>query len=414
MGAQGQRVAIAGGGPGGLSAAIALRQAGFDVTLFERHATSRGIGGAILLNAISIHVLRSYGIEMEDVYTGVSRSEFQRYDGRFRALWRTDPELYRRAGASGWLSGMMREEVFSRMVAAVPDGVIENSSTVTGFTQDDDGVTVRLSDGTTRDFDLLFGADGIRSVVRDELWGPSDVEDIGIVVWLGWCELEGPRRDMMVCRHDDRHQLGFAPLRHHGKDCFEWWFVEPLETAHAETDRPMPFIRETLGHFADPVPAILDATRDEDVFRWVVQRREPLDAWSSGRVTLLGDACHPTSPYAGYGAGMAIEDGFFLGRFLTGVDLSDRAAVSAALGRYDAERVAYCNRVTEFARTLGRVFHNLPRPARRVRDVVLDHTRIPDRQISKGYTADAQVLLESILSTERETVAAPETPVAAT
>jgi len=400
VGVVGKRVAIVGAGPGGVSAAIALQQAGFHVRVFERNDAIDALGGAILMNAIGIYILRSYGIGMDDLYTaGVS--EFRRHDGRFRARWKTDDDLLAKAGVSGWISGMMRSEVYERMLSVVPSDVIVDSAQLQKFTETSDGVTLHFADGTTYEADLLIGADGINSVVREQLWGPSELKHLGIAVWLGWAPLDGPPRTHMILHHNDRYQLGYAPLRHQQKDCFEYWFVEPCTEDQPVPADPISYMRERVGDFAYPVSDLLDATDPETgLFRWVVKGRDPLDAWSRGRVTLLGDAAHPTSPYAGYGAGMAIEDGFFLGRYLAGADLADQSQIDQALKRYDDQRVKYCNRVTSFARTLGNVFHNLPWPARRVRDFMLDHTRIPDKQISKGYTEDAQLLLEAILEAD--------------
>jgi 2-polyprenyl-6-methoxyphenol hydroxylase-like FAD-dependent oxidoreductase len=93
----------------------------------------------------------------------------------------------------------------------------------------------------------------------------------------------------------------------------------------------------------------------------------PLKRWSNGRITLAGDAAHATSPYAAYGAGMSISDGYFLGQRLAGVDLADTAAVVAALQAY----------------VLGRVFHHAPAPLRPIRDYVLDHTPFLQKQVGE-------------------------------
>jgi 2-polyprenyl-6-methoxyphenol hydroxylase-like FAD-dependent oxidoreductase len=399
----GKRVAIVGAGPGGLSAGIALSQAGFHAQIFERNETVDALGGAILLNAIGIYILRSYGVGVDDLFTaGVS--EFRRYDGHFRARWKTDEELLTKAGVSGWISGMMRSEVYERMLSVVPDDMIVTSKALSRYDETDDDVTLHFTDGTSYTADVLIAADGINSAVRPQLWGPSELKHLGIAVWLGWAELEGPARTHMVLHHNDLYQLGYAPLRYREKNCFEYWFVEPCTETQRAPEKPVDYMRERLGKFAYPVNELLDATDpDHGLFRWVVKTRDPLKAWSKGRVTLLGDAAHPTSPYAGYGAGMAIEDGFFLGKYLAGRNLADRTQVETGLKRYDEQRVDYCNGVTAFARTLGKVFHNAPWPLRRFRDFMLDHTRIPDRQISKGYTQDAQVLLKAILDADSGT-----------
>jgi 2-polyprenyl-6-methoxyphenol hydroxylase-like FAD-dependent oxidoreductase len=392
----GTRVAVAGAGPGGITAALALAQAGFHVRVFERADAVEARGGAIVLNAIGLYILRHLGISTDDLEP-VSVSEFRRYDGRPRARWRTDDALIRRAGSSGWIAGMMRSDLYARMLDVVPEDMIVTDAKLGHYEEHDDAVTLHFADGSTYEADVLIGADGIGSVVREQLWGQSELRNLGINVWLGHAVLDGPPRTQMLMHHSDRHQFGFAPLRHHGQDCFEFWFVEALDERKPVPVDPIAHIRGNVAEFVYPVDDIVAATKPENLYRWVVKGRPPLRSWSRGRVTLLGDAAHPTSPYAGYGAGMAIEDGYFLGRLLADRDLSDRAAVAEGLRRYDAQRVEYCNRVTGFARSMGRVFHNAPWPARRLRDFMLDRTPIPRKLINRGYTDEAHELLEAIL-----------------
>lgn len=399
-GRTGKRVAIVGAGLGGLSAGIALQKAGFDVTLYERYNVVAGVGGAITLNAAVLHILRGYGIDVDDVVP-VKTSRFKSHKGRQRVLWRVEPELLDEAGFSGWIAGMMRSEVYDRLLAVIADGTIVTGKEFTRFEQFDDQVTLHFSDGSTATSDLLIGSDGIDSSVRQQMFGAGPANHLGIAVSLGWCEAEGLDRDAMVCRHSDRYQLGYAPMRYRGRDCFEWWFVE----AFAEGQRPpidlKQHVIERVADFEGPVRQIVEATDpDHGVFHWVVKYRKPLKTWTQGRVTLLGDACHPTSPYAGYGAGMAIEDGYFLGQYLRGANLADLTQLHSGIRQYENQRLPYTNNVTTFARMIGRTFHGLPKPARIVRDLLLDHTSIPDRQISKGYTKDAQILLRSLLDAE--------------
>jgi 2-polyprenyl-6-methoxyphenol hydroxylase-like FAD-dependent oxidoreductase len=208
-----------------LSAAVALHQAGFDVTVYERHATTRAMGGAILLNAIGMHILQEYGCSTEDMRT-INHTSFRRYDGRPRVDYAVSRELVDRSGAAGWISGTMRSEVYARLLAALPDSMIQNGKQLVKMSDDGDDVVLHFADGSIGRTDLLIGADGVNSIVREQLWGPAELKDVGITVYLGWAEFPSGEMDAMVCHHDDLHQLGYAPLRYRGKECVEWWFVE--------------------------------------------------------------------------------------------------------------------------------------------------------------------------------------------
>jgi 2-polyprenyl-6-methoxyphenol hydroxylase-like FAD-dependent oxidoreductase len=396
----GKRVAIIGAGPGGLSAGIALQQAGFDVKIFERHKQTKALGGAIILNAIGINILRSYGINTDDMAT-TAIQRFRRFDGHQRVLQQFDPNLLNKANVSGWMAGLMRSELYEKLLNKIPSDMIVNDHDFISFEEGPEGVKIFFEGGKTYTADLLVGADGVNSLVRQQLWGKSELQHLGIAVWLGWTEYEGTDRNEIVLNHSDIHQFGYAPLVFKGKKCFEWWFVEPCGENQPEPSDPLRYISERVKNFAYPVPEMLKATNSQNLFRWLIKYREPLSAWSKGRVTILGDAAHPTSPYAAYGAGMALEDGYFLGKYLQGVDLSDITALKSGLLKYENQRVDYTNGVVGFARTLGKAFHNAPKPVRMARDFMLDHTKIPERQIIKNSVKEAETLLKTVLELEK-------------
>ncbi|WP_433771580.1 FAD-dependent oxidoreductase [Pseudomonas putida] len=398
LGTKGKRVAIIGAGPGGIAAGVALTKAGFDVKVFERHPELRPLGGAIILNATGIVILRGLGVQVDDIFAA-GLPEFRRHDGRVRVNFDIDMDLMKQAGVTGWQSGMMRSELYERLLAAAPADMVKPSHTFTHYQEHSDGVTVHFAEGQSYEADLVIGADGVQSKVREQLWGPSELKHLGIAVWLGWCELTGPERKKIVIQHNHSYQMGFAPLRYKGKDCFEWWFVEKCAENQAEPANPAAYVQERIKDFSYPAPQILEATdTSHNLFRWVVKYRAPLKQWSKGRLTIMGDAAHPTSPYAAYGAGMAIEDAFFLAKYLQGRDLSNLQALNGGLKRYDDQRVDYTNQTTAFARFLGRLYHGVPAPLNRLRDLFLDHSSLPGKMISKGVTSEAQALLRAVLS----------------
>ena len=392
-----QRIAIVGAGPGGLVAGLALHQAGFDVKIYERAEKVTPLGGAIILNATGIVLLRRLGVDVSDIFAA-RLPEFRRYDGKVRVKFDLDPSLFERAGVSGWQSGMMRKELYRRLLDRVPDGMIVTGHEFERFDETKDGVTLHFKNGKSESAKLIIGADGIRSRVRQALWPKTpEPKKLGIAVWLGWCENHGAESDRIVVQHNRDYQMGFAPLLFEGKKCFEWWFVEKYD-GQERPDDVMGYVKERLAGFAEPTHTILDATDPEhQLFRWVVEYIPCLPRWSKGRATILGDAAHPTSPYAAYGAGMAMEDGYFLGKYLAGKDLSSLEDVTSALMRYEILRRPYTNHTTKFARNLGRMYHSIPTPLKYLRDLFLDHSSIPAKKIKEGVTEEATKLLEAIL-----------------
>jgi 2-polyprenyl-6-methoxyphenol hydroxylase-like FAD-dependent oxidoreductase len=148
--------------------------------------------------------------------------------------------------------------------------------------------------------------------------------------------------------------------------------------------------------FGPALRALIAATTPDHVQRWVIRDRVPLKAWSKGRITISGDAAHATSPYAAYGAGMSIVDGYFLAQQLAGVDLGDTAAVEAALKAYETPRIPHTTMQVQQAYILGRLFHHAPAPLRPVRDFVLDHTPFLQKQVGERSPAEIVAQLEEM------------------
>jgi 2-polyprenyl-6-methoxyphenol hydroxylase-like FAD-dependent oxidoreductase len=135
--------------------------------------------------------------------------------------------------------------------------------------------------------------------------------------------------------------------------------------------------------FWAPLTELVAATTPEHTQRWVIRDRKPLKQWSRGRATLAGDAAHATSPYAAYGAGMSIGDGYTLAKLLAGVDLGSTDEVVTALGRYDEARIAHTTMQVQQAYALGQAFHHIPRILRPLRDFVLDRTPMLQKQVGE-------------------------------
>lgn len=359
--------------------------------LFERSQKPRPLGGAVLLSVPVLAILRHYGVSLENFGSRTS-VEFHNSKGKVRARIPWNPEVEEAFGIPGWHYGVLRRSAFARMLEKLPDGVLQSDRELTRFDDANDQVTLHFASGDSEEADILVGADGIRSRVSRQAFGDPELFHIGLRVWLAWCDpVDDLAIDRGVIAHSDRYQASYFPMLHDGKQAFEWWVVEPRKEHADEPSDPREYLRNIVKDFSGPLLRLLDATNfDTQIFPWDIYNRPSLDAYTKGRVACIGDAVHPVSPYAAYGMGMAIEDGYILAKCLGGSDLGDIQSVGEAFGQYESERLAYANHQVEFARTLGNIFHKLPSPLARLRDFVYDRTQILNKQIQRDYLSNQE------------------------
>lgn len=385
-----RRVAVIGAGPGGISTAIAMHQAGHEVRLFERASQVTPLGGAVLLSLPVLSIMRSYGIDI-DRLGAMAITEFRDWNGRLRVRLPFNAQVEKAAGLPGWHYGMLRAEAIERMLKVLPPELLHPEHLCTGFDETPDAVRVRFDNGTAWEADLLIGADGIRSAVSRQVFGDPKLFHCGITVWLAWCHADDVPRDVGWISHSPRVQASFFPILHQGQPAFEWWVVEPWNEGRRFEGDMKRHVGRLIEGWADPIPRLFAATDFErNAFRWEIYNRAPLASWSRGRVSFVGDAVHPVSPYAAYGMGMAIEDGFWLARSLAGVDLADRQQLAEGLTRYDNQRVNYTNKHAIMARRMGYLFHRTPWPLSALRDAVFNHTGFLEHVLVNDYLKDSE------------------------
>lgn len=326
----GDPVIIAGAGPGGLTAALALQRVGLPVLLLERAPSVRAVGAGLTLQVNAMRMLGAIGLREEVAAVGepIRSGSVDTADGVQLSSLPMD-ELVDRYGTPGV---SIHRGALSRVLAdALPPGVLRCASHVAGFEADADGVTVRLQDGTELRGRALVGADGIHSQVRATLLGEVPLRYAGYTCWRGIAPVPRPLgAGVMSERWGRGRRFGIVPIDEHQT----YWF----STANAPADgRDGPDVRaELLERFADfaaPVAALIEATPPEAILRNDIIDIEPLRRWSKGRVTLLGDAAHAMTPNMGQGACQAIEDAVVLAH-----RLAEQPDVEAALADYEARR----------------------------------------------------------------------------
>lgn len=336
-----KRALVVGAGIGGLAAAIALRRAGWDATVYERAAAPRELGFALLLAPNAMRALRSLGVA-DAVLAKGSRATFGETRRASGAVLKRIDFTKIAAAVGEETVCALRPALHGTLLEALPPEAIRLSAPGRGFLQDDRGVTLMLADGGAVQGEVLIGADGIGSVIRRELHGDAPVRRTGLLAWRG---VAHGVNDVSAGQYLGRGlEAGCAQA---SADAI-YWFVCAKGDRVLKEREPKATLRARLGAFDPRFLALIDRT-DEIRCDEIVDR-EPLDEWGEGRVTLLGDAAHPMTPHAGQGAAQALEDAVALGEALAKTD-----DVSEALRRYERERVPRSTKLVELSRGNARV-----------------------------------------------------------
>ncbi|SHN46751.1 FAD-dependent oxidoreductase [Cryptosporangium aurantiacum] len=393
------RVAVLGGGPAGMATALSVHQAGHEVVIFERYREARPAGNVLNLWPPPLKALGLIGVDTTDLGAPCV-SQFRNDKGRVRATIKSDPEIEKRYGRGGGFIGLLRPELYERMLAALPPGVLRTNQTVERIEQDERAVTLHFADGTSYEADVLIGADGIDSLVRRTLWGDSPKREHRLHAIAGYTFSEdiGGETGYCVIGHGREVQGSWTSIRYKGRDGYQWWVLEACDPDAPPPPDLLARAKQLGRTFPHPLPQLIERTEAQHVQRWVLRDRGFLPQWSKGRITLAGDAAHATSPYAAYGAGMAIEDGYFIGRRLRGVDLTDADAVARALQAYEEPRKPHTAFQVKMAYRNGQMFHHAPRLLRPVRDFLFDRT--PFLQKVVGDTNPAEINKQLALITD--------------
>lgn len=353
-------VLIAGGGIGGLSAALSLAQSGLDVEVFEQASEFGEVGAGIQLGPNATRVLHHLGLAaaLEACAFLPERTEFRSW--RTGRLISNSPlgEFARQRYGFPYYH-IHRGDLLNVLVAAarsVPRIKLHTSARIEGFEQDASGVRVTVS-GAQHAGDALVGADGIHSAVRAGLFGPEAATFTGNVAWRALVPVTrlpeglippaatvwwGPRGHF-VCYYVRKGSLVncVCVREKHGWEVESW--TERGEYAE---------LKDEFAGWNDTVQALIDHADPDALYKWALHDRPPMRQWGRGAVTLLGDACHPTLPFMAQGAAMAIEDGAVLAACLHGI--SD---VPAALSRYENLRKGRTVGVQRGSRRNARAFH---------------------------------------------------------
>jgi 2-polyprenyl-6-methoxyphenol hydroxylase-like FAD-dependent oxidoreductase len=358
MSSGGRTALIVGGGIGGLAAAVALRRIGWRPLVFERAPEIAEVGAGLGLWANALHALRVLGLADAVTARGSVFERIRTLTPAGRVLGETPVgELARPLGAVSLC--VHRTDLQRCLADALDPGCMRTGAPCVGFDQEPDGVTARFADGRCERGALLVGADGIHSRVRARLDGDAPARYAGCTGWRGVARFRHdavpPGLALSIVGRGAQ-----AGLFHCGAGRMYWYVARNAPPAGDDA---------VLGAFDVWYPPLREAIAATDAARILkndIVDRPPLRRWGAGRVTLLGDAAHPTTPNLAQGACQAIEDAVVLAHAL-------RAAPDVATGLrlYERRRRRRTAMVTRQSWRLGRVLHLENRLAVRLRDVAM-------------------------------------------
>jgi len=350
-------VLVIGGGIGGLTAAIALRHHGIDVTVLEQAEVMTEIGAGIQIASNAAIVLREIGVETAIRNVGVKPLSYDYRDLRTGKMLYQAPlgdEAASRYGAP--MYNIHRADLVQILYDALPREIVRFGARCVGISQSADKVEVRLQSGELLHADAVIGCDGIHSVVRQQLRGQEEKHSANILMWRSLI----PAADLDGLGLEERGNYWFGP----GRTLITYWVRPknlysilasvPANEVHRESWAEDGDISEMLRSFEDAEPrarAMLEKCKS--AFITGMYYRDPIDNWTSGRITLLGDAAHPMVPFLAAGAGQSIEDAWTLARVLS----RKQNDVPGALLEYQRRRLPRTTRIQAGARAVVKLMH---------------------------------------------------------
>jgi len=392
------KVLVVGGGIGGITCMLALRQRGVDAQLFEQAAAFGQVGAGIQVSSNAARILLKLGLgpALKKVATYPEARDYRGWDTGER-LYYTQLGQKAEAHFGSPYYAAHRAELLDVLLSELDEYGVRLGSRVEYVYQDDRGVSLTLADGTTAQGDILVGADGIHSTVRAQLLGKESPRYTGNVAWRGLVPAErvahlnlgsvvgvwmGPNRSIVQYYVSAGRTFNWIGISRSPQPARESWLAEgKIEDALAEYDGWHSTIR-----------TIIAAT--PKVLRQALYDREPLPDWQVGRIVLLGDAAHPMLPFYAQGGAQSIEDAYVLAGCIA--EGQDRPL--AALARFVKMRLPRTAWMQGLARREEELYQSNDAATIKARNARMRVSRTPEtatfppeQEQLYGYDADTEL-----------------------
>jgi len=360
--------------------AIALRRKGFDAHVYEAAPKFQPVGKGIWVPTNAMQVFDRLGLANAIQSAGWP---LERIRISTRAQVRLlEVDLRKFQAKYGHLTISIHRADLVRILAdALPGPSIHLGKRMVGFTQDENGVSARFEDGTAAHGDLLVGADGIRSVVRETIFPGIPLRYSGQTCYRGVAAMELAPELTRTCLEvwGGPARMGFSAI---GPGQIYWFapVSAEVDTASSSGAALSGDLIDRYAEFPAPIPDILRATPPEGIIRTDLHDFATLDRWSRGRAVLLGDAAHAMTPNLGQGGAQAVEDAYVLADRLAACSTMERAFLE-----YERIRLKKVHWVAKMAWRLGQIAHLTNPLLRGLRDRALRLTpvRFNDSQVDR-------------------------------
>jgi 2-polyprenyl-6-methoxyphenol hydroxylase-like FAD-dependent oxidoreductase len=374
-------IAIVGGGIGGLSAAIALARRGFAATVYEAAPELREVGAGIWMPPNAMQVFTRLGVADAIAREGAPVSVAEVHDARAGLLSRSEVSFVA-DGVAQRTVAIHRGRLQRVLAEAAGPDAIRLGARCTGVRERGGRVAVRFDDGEKIEADVVVGADGLRSAVRDSIFPRARFRYSGHTSYRATLQhdlppdLDGVGREIWAAGA----RFGFSTIAPG-----EVYWYAAMDAPEGGSDAPGTLaakLRALAAPFPAPVPEIVAETDEPRITRTDLTDLAPLATWHRGRVVLLGDAAHATTPNLGQGGAQAVEDAWVL---------ADRLAAEptpeAAFAAYERVRMPKARHVVETSRRFGRITHLRNPVARGLRNLLVraTPTSVTRRQMHALY-----------------------------
>lgn len=381
-----KRVVVIGAGIGGLAAAGALHRSGIEVAVYERAAELGEVGAGLQLGPNAVKVLRALGVEEKLrplAAEPVNILSLAWDDAHLRMTEPLKGPAEARFGAP-YLTAH-RADLHGLLQALVPDASVNLGARCVRVEMAGAGAVAHFADGSAVEADAIVGADGIHSVVRESLFGNSPARFTQQIAWRAMVPIDcvprrvGPGKSVAISPLDYLGWIGpnghviCYPIR--GGAMYNLFIGHVSEEWVAESWTAPSTLNDILDAHAGWNEALLEMlSHVQDTYKWGIYDRDPLPQWTSGAITLAGDAAHPMMPTLAQGAAITLEDAYAVARHLAAGN-----APQVALKAYEAERLSRARRVQLQAREQFQNNRKVPAPPPLSRDWIFEHdaTRHP-------------------------------------